>query len=95
MIGSLFANLAAIASVVVSLLIIAALAILWNRHRSIWLIVAIVAEIVGLAFRAAVAVMPDLVRTMPMVFSLWSLSALVFAVGLLAYAIEINQRADR
>ena len=95
MLGSLFSNLASLASVVVSLIIIAALAILWNKHRSIWLIVAIVAEIVGLVFRAAVALMPDLVRTMPLIFSLWSLSALVFAIALLAYAIEINQRNDR
>ena len=95
MLGSLFSNLASLASIIVSLMIVAALAILWNKHRSIWLVVAIVAELVGLAFRAAVAVMPELVRTMPVVFSLWSLSALVFAIGLLAYAIEIHQRSDR
>jgi hypothetical protein len=37
--------------------------------------------------------MPDLARSMPMLFTVWSLAALVFAIGLLGYAIEQGQKA--
>ena len=82
-----------IAPVVISLIVIAALALLWRGSRSIWLVVALIAELAGLVFRAAFSFAPDLTRSMPMLFSLWSLAALVFAVGLLGYAIEQSQKA--
>ena len=82
-----------IAPTVISLIVIAALALLWRSSKSIWLVVAIVAELVGLVFRGAYLVMPDLARSMPILFTVWSLAALVFAVGLLGYAIEQGQKA--
>jgi hypothetical protein len=82
-----------IAPTIVSLMVIAALALLWRASRSIWLVVAIVAELVALVFRGAYAFMPDLARTIPMMYTIWSLSAFVFAVGLLGYAIEQGQKA--
>jgi hypothetical protein len=82
-----------IAPTVISLIVIAALALLWRSSKSIWLVVAIVAELVGLVFRGAYAFMPELALSMPMLFSVWSLAALVFAVGLLGYAIEQGQKA--
>jgi hypothetical protein len=82
-----------IAPTIISLIVIAALALLWRGSRSIWLVVAIVAELVGLVFRGAYSLMPDLARSMPMLFTVWSLAALVFAVGLLGYAIEQGQKA--
>jgi hypothetical protein len=81
-----------IAPVVISLIVIAALALLWRTSKSIWLLVAIVAELAGLVFRAAFSFAPDLARSMPMLLSLWSMAALVFAVGLLGYAIEQGQK---
>jgi hypothetical protein len=81
-----------IAPIVISLIVIAALALLWRTSKSIWLLVAIVAELAGLVFRAAFSFVPDLARSMPMLLSLWSLAALVFAVGLLGYAIEQGQK---
>ena len=80
------------APIVISLIILAALALLWRPSRSIWLVVAVVGEIVGLAFRFAVSFMPDLTRSSSMFFTLWSLSAFVFAVGLFGYAIEQSQK---
>jgi hypothetical protein len=80
-----------IAPIVIALIVIAALALLWRQSRSIWLIVAIAGELAGLVFRFAISVVPDLMRSMPMFLSLWSLTALVFAVGLLGYAIEQTQ----
>ena len=82
-----------VAPVVISLIVLAALALLWRGSKSIWLLVAIVAELAGLVFRGAFAFAPDLARSMPMLFTLWSLAALVFAVGLLGYAIEQGQKA--
>ena len=84
-----------IAPIVIALIVIAALALLWRSSKSIWLIVAIVAQLAGLVFRATISMVPDLARTMPMFLSLWSLSALVFAVGLLGYALEETQKAKR
>jgi hypothetical protein len=81
-----------LAPTIVSLMVIAALALLWRSSRSIWLVVAILAELLALVFRGTYSLMPELARSMPMLFTLWSLSALVFAVGLLGYAIEQGQK---
>jgi hypothetical protein len=83
------------APTVISLIIIAALALLWRTSRSIWLIVAVIGELVGLVFRFAVSFSPELMRSMPMFFTLWSLSAFVFAVGLFGYAIEQSQKVKQ
>jgi hypothetical protein len=79
-------------SVVMSLMLILALALLWRRDRSTWLVVALVGEAIGLAFRIVLTVVPDVIHTAPMLFSVWTLSALVFALGLLGYAIESTSR---
>ncbi len=83
------------APTVIALIVIAALALLWRTSRSIWLVVALAAELVGLVFRFAVSFMPDLARSTSVFFTIWSLSALVFAIGLLGYAIEQSQKAPR
>ena len=81
-----------VAPTIVSLMVLAALALLWRSSRSIWLVVAIVAELAGLVFRGAFAFAPEAARSMPMLFTVWSLSAFVFAVGFLGYAIEQSQK---
>ena len=86
------ASIQTLASLAASLMIIAALFVLLSQRQSVWLIVAIVAELAGLAFRGVLALSPDLARTMPMVFSMWTLCALAFAGSLLAYAIETTQK---
>ena len=82
-----------VAPTVVSLMIIAALALLWRGSKSVWLLVAIVAELAGLVFRAAFSFAPDVARSMPLILTMWSLASFVFAVGLLGYAVEQSQKA--
>jgi hypothetical protein len=82
-----------VAPTVISLIVLAALALLWRSSRSIWLVVAVIGEIVGLVFRFAVSFSPEITRSWPMLFTLWSLSAFVFAVGLFGYALEQSQKA--
>ena len=90
--GGLTQGLQSLAPIVIALMVLAALALLWRRDHSVWLIVAIVAELVGLVFRGVLVAMPELMRSTPMFFAVWTLSSLVFAAGLLGYAIEATQR---
>ena len=93
--GDMFSMLQSLAPLLASLLILAALAILWRRNRSVWLIVAIAAEIAGLLFRGVIIVAPEAARGTPLFFTLWMLCSLVFAASLLGYALEMNQRPER
>lgn len=88
----LIQGLQSLAPIVIALMVLVALALLWRRDRSVWLIVAIAAEVLGLLFRGVLFAMPDLVRGTPQFFAIWTLSSLVFAAGLLGYALERNQR---
>jgi hypothetical protein len=90
--GGLMQGLQALAPTAASLLVLAALFLLWRAHRSVWLVVAIAAELVGLLFRGVLFALPDLARTTPLFFAVWTLSALAFAIALLGYAIDITSR---
>ncbi|HEV7489871.1 MAG TPA: hypothetical protein VGO25_03635 [Rhodanobacteraceae bacterium] len=90
--NGLISGLQSLAPIAMSLMLLVALAILWRKDRSVWLIVAIVAELAGLLFRGVMFLAADAVQRTPVFFSLWTLSALVFAAGLLGYALEMNQR---
>jgi hypothetical protein len=79
------------ASLVASLLVLAALFVLLKRGTSAWLIVAIVAELVGLAFRGVVMLAPSIAQTTPLLYSIWTLTALAFGIGLLGYAFEATR----
>jgi hypothetical protein len=85
-------TLQSLTPIVMALMVLTALALLWRKSHSVWLIVAIAGEAIGLIFRGVLFVTPELMRTMPLFFSLWTLSSLVFAAGLLGYAIETTQR---
>ena len=87
------ATIPSLASLVASLLVLAALIVLLKRDISAWLIVAIVAELLGLAFRAVVMLAPAIAQSMPVLYSVWTLTALAFGIGLLGYAIEATARA--
>ncbi|MBA8883684.1 hypothetical protein [Dokdonella fugitiva] len=88
--NALSPSLQSLFSIIIPALVLAALVLLWRRDRSAWLVVALGAEAVGLLFRFALTLMPDLLHSAPLMLSAWTLSALVFAVGLLGYAIEVN-----
>lgn len=90
--GGLMQGLQSLAPIAMAVMILVALWLLWGRDRSIWLIVAIIAELVGLLFRGALVVMPGFAQTTPLFFTVWTLSSLLFAGALLGYAIEITQK---
>ena len=90
--NALSPGLQSLFSLVVGLMVVTALVLLWRRDRTPWLLVALVGESLGLAFRVALTALPDLVRAVPMLFSLWTLTALAFAIGLLGYAIDTTAR---
>jgi hypothetical protein len=77
-------------SLLIPAMVLAALVLLWRRDRSVWIIVALAGEAIGLVFRLALVVAPGIVHTAPILMSAWTLSALVFALGLLGYAIEAS-----
>lgn len=87
------ALLQAIGPLLATLMIAAALILLWRRSRSLWLIVALVAELVSLGFRGVIALAPELAQSAPFFFSVWLLCSIAFAAGLLGYAIESTQKS--
>jgi hypothetical protein len=90
--SGLISGLQSIAPALMGLMVLAALFLLFRRNRSGWLILALVAEGLGLLFRGVLFVAPELVQTTPLFFPIWTLSSLGFAAGLLGYAIETSQR---
>jgi hypothetical protein len=92
MAGGLIQGLQALAPIVMAVMVLIALALLWRRDHSVWLIVAMIAEVAGLLFRGALIVAPELAQSTPLFFTVWTLSSLVFAAGLLGYAVEATQR---
>jgi hypothetical protein len=90
--GGLIQGLQSFAPIVMTVMVLIALALLWRRDHSVWLIVAMIAEVAGLLFRGALFLAPELAQSMPLFFTVWTLSSLVFAAGLLGYAVETTQR---
>ena len=85
-------TLQSLAPLLISVLMLAAVFMLWRRQRSVWLMVAIVAELVGLSFRGIFFAMPGVIQGQTVFFALWTLASLAFAIGLFAYALEVTQR---
>jgi hypothetical protein len=75
-----------------SLMVLAALVVLWQRDRSPWLAVAIATELAGLVFRGLLTIAPERARDTPLFFAVWTLTALVFGGALLGYALETTRR---
>ena len=92
--GGLNTLLQSIGPLLATLMIAAALIILWRRSRSVWLIVALVSELVNLGFRGVIAIAPELARSSPFFFSIWLLCSIASAAGLLGYAIESTQKSS-
>lgn len=85
-------GLQSLVSLAVTLMTLVALVLLWRRSKSPWLIVSIAAECVSLLCRGVLSMAPELFSSTPVLSSVWTLSALAFATGLLGYAIETTQR---
>jgi hypothetical protein len=91
--GGLIPGLQLLAPIAVTLMVLIALALLWRMSRSVWLIVAIAGEIAAFAFNIVIVIAPGVARSMSPLFPLWTIAALVFAGGLLGYAIETSRKA--
>ncbi len=85
-------GLQSLVSLAVTLMMLAALVLLWRNSKSAWLIISIAAEGVSLLCRGALFAAPELFSSTPVLSSVWTLSGLAFATGLLGYAIETTQR---
>jgi hypothetical protein len=81
-------------SILSSVICMAALALLWSKSKSGWLLLAIGGFGASLLFRLTLAVMPSLYTVSGMLPMLWSATALLEAAGLLGYALEQTSRRE-
>ena len=72
--------------------LVVAVIMLWRKHRSMWLIVAMIGLAIEIVLYILNSVVPGVLQVFPMVFLVWQLVAVLFAVGLLGYAIETTRR---
>ncbi|MBL8299042.1 MAG: hypothetical protein JNN30_11950 [Rhodanobacteraceae bacterium] len=87
------AIIAQIASYIVPLLVLAALAVLLSKTGSPWLIAALASEVLSLLCRIALQFAADMLTTTAWFMSLWQLSGLIFGVCLLGFAVTWPARA--
>jgi hypothetical protein len=92
--GGLVSGLQLLSPIVVTLMVLTALTLLWRVSRSVWLIVAMAGEIAAFAFNLVIVIAPAAAQSMSPFFPLWRISALVFAGGLLGYAIETSRKVS-
>ena len=85
--------LSSLPSVLIAVLLLVAMFMLWDKDRSPWLVLAIAAEIVSLGLHALLLLMPDAMRTTTVLFTVWPLAGILFAVGLFGYALERRKRS--
>jgi hypothetical protein len=90
--GGLIDLVQELAPIAGSLMVLAALVVLWQRDRSPWLALAIATELAGLVFRGLLMIAPDRASGTPLFFAVWTLTALIFGAALLGYAIETTRR---
>jgi hypothetical protein len=74
-----------------TVLVMAAVVLLWHRSRSPWLLAALVAQAYGLALRIALVAFPSITGVQPLM-AVWTLSGIVIGAGLLGYAIEATAK---
>jgi len=92
--GGLASGLQMLSPIVVTLMSLAALLLLWRASRSVWLIVAMAGELVGLMFNIVVLISPMALQDISAIYPLWRICGLVFAGGLLGYAIEVTRKVS-
>ena len=82
-----------IASYVMPLLVLAALAVLLSKTGSPWLIAALAFEVLSLLCRIALHFGAGSLLAMPLFMSVWQLFGLLFGVCLLGFAVTWQARA--
>jgi len=91
-------DIANLLSIVPSLLILTACALLWLQHKSVWTVLMLAGEGVSVVLHVLL-LLPGVMHELPFQDSLfrliWPCAAIVFAVGLLGHALtqyEVSQR---
>jgi hypothetical protein len=69
------------------IVILIAIIALWFRRRTLWLLVAMLAEVVSMGCRAVVTLAPALYMQLTALHVVWALASLMFGVGLLCHAL--------
>jgi ABC-type thiamin/hydroxymethylpyrimidine transport system permease subunit len=75
---------------IASIAIVFAVAMLWMRRRTPWLMIALIGEIGSFACHVLVTLSPTMYMDLPILRVLWPLSSCVFALGLLCHALFEN-----
>ena len=84
-----------ILSILCSLAVLTALIILWRARHSKWLMAATVGYAIEFLMGIRDMLLPGLERVFPYFSLIWQLSAVLFAVGLLGYALETKRMPAR
>lgn len=92
--GGLVSSLQQVLPIVVAFMVLIALMLLFRVSRSVWLIVAMAGELIGLMFNIIVLISPMALQSVSVVLPLWRIASLVFAAGLLGYAIEASKKVS-
>jgi hypothetical protein len=73
-----------------SIAIVFAVALLWVRRRSPWLLIALIGQIGSFACHVFLALSPSMYMELPILRLLWPASSCIFALGLLGHALYEN-----
>jgi hypothetical protein len=88
-----YSNLIQTLSQLMSFFMLAGLVMLWWRTgRSPWLLAAWIAQLVGIACRIAVQIVPNIVQQYPAFMGTWQLTYAVMALGVFVYALTLPKR---
>ncbi|MDR3386487.1 MAG: hypothetical protein P4L92_05490 [Rudaea sp.] len=77
------------------ILILAASVVLWFRARTTWLLIAMIAQIVGMLCRVVLTLSPGMYTQMSLLHLLWPLASGVFGAALLCHALLETPTASR
>jgi uncharacterized membrane protein len=78
----------ALTGILSGVIVMAALAVLWSKSPSGWLLLALAGAAISMLFRLAFAIMPAMFSGSPNIALVWQVTSLMVAAGLLGYALE-------
>lgn len=73
-------------SQIASIAVVVACAVLWQRRRGGWVLLALIGQIGVFACHLALVLSPTAFANMPFLRVLWPINACIFAMGFLGYA---------
>jgi len=88
-------QLANVAGQLAGILILIASIVLWFRGRTPWLLIAMIAQIVGTLCRVVLTLSPSMYSQLTVLHLLWLLASGAFGIGLLCHALIEMPAASR